>query len=388
MEGDVNDEEMDIADREELKRRRKEELDFPDEVELMPTELARDRLARYRSLSSFRKSHWDPKENLPNDYGRVYHFASFKHTEKDVMEERQDLINAMLCQVDKNSSQHDDTKMKTDCDSDDNHDEMLDGCVLPGTHITITLSNVPNLLYRKQVAPDAPVTVVSLLPHENKVSVIHMGITSKLDSSDSGTVVKSKDCLTFRCGWRTWKGRPIFSQNNLNSDKHKLERFLPPSGAFLAASVYGPVCYRPCPVLCFSSSGKIVAVGSTLGADADRIVIKRVVMTGYPTRVHKRHATVKYMFFNPEDVKWFQPAGLTSKHGLQGNILESVGDHGTMKCLFNKPIKQHDTVCLPLYKRIYPKFAPQPVVDEEDNHGNTYDSVNAPKVTMKDLVVL
>jgi hypothetical protein len=47
---------------------------------------------------------------------------------------------------------------------------------------------------------------------------------------------------------------------------------------------------------------------------------------------------------------------LYTKHGLQGNILSSVGDHGTMKCLFHAPIKQHDTVCLPLYKRIYPKY--------------------------------
>jgi hypothetical protein len=34
-----------------------------------------------------------------------------------------------------------------------------------------------------------------------------------------------------------------------------------------------------------------------------------------------------------------------------------------MKCLFNAPIKQHDTVCLPLYKRVFPKFAPS----EQDN---------------------
>lgn len=56
-------------------------------------------------------------------------------------------------------------------------------------------------------------------------------------------------------------------------------------------------------------------------------------------------------------MKWFQPAGLSTKHGLQGNIIQSIGDHGVMKCLFNAPIKQHDTVCLPLYKRVFPKFA-------------------------------
>ena len=59
------------------------------------------------------------------------------------------------------------------------------------------------------------------------------------------------------------------------------------------------------------------------------------------------------------------PAGITTKHGLQGNIIQSVGDHGVMKCLFNAPIKQHDTVCLPLYKRVFPKFAPLGKVQDE-----------------------
>jgi pre-rRNA-processing protein TSR1 len=90
------------------------------------------------------------------------------------------------------------------------------------------------------------------------------------------------------------------------------------SGAFFAGSVFGPVTYAPCPVLMFrersgaieggdsdNNSGRreFLAHGSMLGADADRIVLKRIILTGYPTRVHKRHATVKYMFYNPEDVK-------------------------------------------------------------------------------------
>ena len=65
------------------------------------------------------------------------------------------------------------------------------------------------------------------------------------------------------------------------------------------------------------------------------------------------------------------PAGITTKHGLQGNIVESVGDHGVMKCLFNAPIKQHDTVCLPLYKRVFPKFVPVDHDDAEDGVGGS-----------------
>jgi pre-rRNA-processing protein TSR1 len=143
---------------------------------------------------------------------------------------------------------------------------------------------------------------------------------------------------------------------------------MPTQGAFFAASIFGPVTYTPCPVLVFRESDagrRLVAIGSVIGADADRIALKRIVLTGYPVRVQKRWATVKYMFYNPDDVKWFKPAGLYTKHGLQGNIEESVGDHGTMKCLFNAPIKQHDTVCLPLYKRIFPKFAPENESDDK-----------------------
>ena len=309
--------------------RRKEDLEFPDEVELKQDELARDRFARYRSLKSFRKSYWDPKENLPESYSRIYHFASFKHTQKDIMAEQNDIIEGLLKQCEKQQKQNNKSDLEMNesmVEEDDEEDgvdkDLLNGCVFPGSYVIITLANVPESAYRSQLSQHAPISAVSLLPHENKISVIHMEITSKMDCKTSSnsedkqqgtsmTVdtdvtdepIKSKDVVTFRCGWRTWQGRPVFSQNNLNADKHKLERFLPPRGAFLAASVFGPVCYSPCPVLCFSKIGKVAAVGSVLGADADRIVIKRIILTGFPTRVHKRHATVKYMFFNPEDVK-------------------------------------------------------------------------------------
>jgi pre-rRNA-processing protein TSR1 len=354
------------------------DLTFPDEIELKTDELARDRLARYRSIKSFRESHWDPKESLPESYSDIYHFTSFKATQRDILADTKhvcdtanearvfkgwqagQLLSLPSTKEEKNDASMDDLSEE---DEEDEDAELLEGCVASGSYVKIVLEGISAASYAKLLpSKDTLLSCVALLPHENKVSALHMAI-SQTSTCEPGTVpVKSKDTLTFRCGWRTWQGCPIFSQNNLNSDKHKYERYLVPN-SFVAASVLGPVTYTPCPVLVYREPTKdnarrqLVAFGSLLSADADRIVIKRIVLTGYPTRVHKRHATVKYMFYNPEDVKWFQPAGLSTKHGLQGHIMESNGEHGTMKCLFNAPIKQHDTVCLPLYKRVYPKYA-------------------------------
>ncbi len=70
-----------------------------------------------------------------------------------------------------------------------------------------------------------------------------------------------------------------------------------------------------------------------------------------------------------QDVAWFKPAQLVTKFGLEGNIQGSVGDHGMMKVHFGRPIQGHDTVCLHLFKRVYPKFVRTPGDDSEDGNG-------------------
>jgi pre-rRNA-processing protein TSR1 len=379
---------------EQRRRQHKEETEFPDEVQVPEDIKARDRFARYRSLKSFRKSVWDAKENLPDSYATIFHFSNFKQTQRSVFNDMSYLareastVHGAFFGTTLPNSSGDNDEM-----TDDNDDDVLEGCVPRGLYVTLTFENVlPEMM--KCVAPDAVLAAVALLPHENKVAVIHMGLSQSLgcDATNGQYPIKSKDVLTVRCGWRTWKARPVFSQNNLNCDKHKFERFLPTGGAFFAASVFGPVTYTPCPVLVFREKSphieqqQLVAIGSVLGADADRIVVKRIILTGYPVRVHKRHATVKYMFYDPEDVKWFKPAGLHTKHGLQGNIIQSVGEHGTMKCLFNAPIKQHDTVCLPLYKRIYPKYATP--LSNRDIEEKSRSGVTTYRETKPNLVVL
>jgi pre-rRNA-processing protein TSR1 len=48
----------------------------------------------------------------------------------------------------------------------------------------------------------------------------------------------------------------------------------------------------------FRAAPQLVATGTFLNPDTTRVVAKRAVLTGHPFKVHKKTATVRYMFFN------------------------------------------------------------------------------------------
>lgn len=127
----------------------------------------------------------------------------------------------------------------------------------------------------------------------------------------------------------------------------------------MIASAYAPIQWSISPIiLCTANTTAplVLATGTLLDVNPSRIVVRRTILSGHPYKVNRRSAVIRYMFFQPQDIEWFKPIKLTTKLGRVGHIKSSLGTHGYMKCVFDEPIKQHDTVCMNLYKRSYPRW--------------------------------
>ncbi|KAM6164836.1 pre-rRNA-processing protein TSR1 homolog [Rhynchocyon petersi] len=322
------DEEAEEKMLEKYKQERLEEM-FPDEVDTPRDVAARIRFQKYRGLKSFRTSPWDPKENLPRDYARIFQFQNFANTRKRIFKEIEE--------------------------------KEVEGAEV-GWYVTLHVSEVPVSVF-EHFSQGAPLIAFSLLPHEQKMSVLNMVVRRHSGYTEP---VKAKEELILHCGFRRFRASPLFSQHTA-ADKHKLQRFLTADVA-LVVTVYAPITFPPASVLLFkqNSSGmhNLIATGHLLSVDPDRMVIKRVVLSGHPFKIFTKMAVVRYMFFSREDVLWFKPVELRTKWGRRGHIKEPLGTHGHMKCTFDGKLKSQDTVLMNLYKRVFPKWTYDPFVPE------------------------
>jgi pre-rRNA-processing protein TSR1 len=101
----------------------------------------------------------------------------------------------------------------------------------------------------------------------------------------------------------------------------------------------------------------LIGTGTSLPPSSSRVIAKRIILTGHPYKIHKKLVTIRYMFFNREDVEWFKALQLWTKRGRSGFIKESLGTHGYFKATFDGKINPQDSVGVSLYKRMWPKNA-------------------------------
>jgi pre-rRNA-processing protein TSR1 len=331
---------------EEYRANRKEEatddLEFPDEIELSPNALARERLAKYRGLKDLRRSKWNTEEDAPFEpleYKRLLQIVDYKKSKNAVVK------------------------------------ETLAGGVPIGTRVVIQLLSVPTLL---KTSP-TPASMFSLLRHEHKHTVVNLNLTLH---SSATQPLRLKEELVVQIGPRRLVINPVYSAGGVTpNDVHKFDRFLHP-GRTAVASFVGPMTWGSVPVLVFKPHSpavndapelvdamvtdksvespvdlSLIGNATTIPPSNSRIIAKRVILTGHPYKIHKKLVTVRYMFFNTEDVAWFKALPLWTKRGRQGFIKESLGTHGYFKATFDGKINPMDAVGVSLYKRVWPRIS-------------------------------
>lgn len=269
IDDDGIDEDINMAEVEKYRKER-ENAQWPDEIDTPLDVPARVRFQKYRGLKSFRTSTWDTKENLPLDYARIFQFANYKNTKKSVMSK----IGG------------------NDVDAGD----AIVGKKFSGAFASVYIENVP-ISVLEAYADAQNLVLFQPLPHEQKMSVLNM----VLKKHPSCTVpITSEQKFIFYVGFRQFEANALLSSNT-PGDKFKLERFMPTEKTFVA-TVYAPITFNPATVLCFRQDDKgrqeLVATGSVLDSNPDRIVLKRTVLSGHPYKINRRAVVVRYMFFN------------------------------------------------------------------------------------------
>ncbi|KAJ1484436.1 ribosome biogenesis protein BMS1/TSR1, partial [Baffinella frigidus] len=309
----------------------------------------------FRAVGELSRTSWDPGEDLPQEYKRTFQYRDFRGLYRRTLKQ----LEAWEAKTLKGEAP----------------------AAQPGEHVSIRLKNVsPEVAERIEamMQSGAPVVLSSLLRHENKRSVLNM-VLDRHPALPEQQLLRTRDTFELHMAFRRFRACPIFSHaaSKVGGGSSKQGKYL--ESNFLLpriptqATVYAPTVWPNTPILMFRSKDmRLAATGSTTMVDADRIILKRVTLTGSPFRIHRATVVVRWMFNHASDVLALAGSKLFTKLGLEGEITGPLGTHGLMKCVFStmsQAISHKDTVLLHLYKRVFPSVPDEPVETETDESG-------------------
>ncbi|CCH46139.1 Pre-rRNA-processing protein [Wickerhamomyces ciferrii] len=310
----------------EHREKEEEDREFPDELELNPTESGKERLKRYRGLKNLHNSTWDCDEydpKAPSEWKRLLRISNFKATKNKILK-----------------------------------DSIKEAQVTAGSKVKLYIRAPQFITSNMSHFKEVPFILYGLLEHEHKLAVVNFSIQPWEDYEKP---IPSKDTIIVQYGPRRQVIQPLYSAaSNSPNNVHKYERFLHQDSVGIATAI-APVNFTNAPAIFFkqiSESPKkieLVGKGSFLNAEHQRVLAKRAILTGHPLKIHKNVVTIRYMFFNAEDINFFKAVPLFTKSGRSGFIKDSLGTHGYFKANFDGKLTSQDTVAMSLFKRVWPK---------------------------------
>lgn len=248
----------------ELKARDESEFDFEDEVEFPSTTVVRERLRKYKALKNFKQAEWNPLSELSEHLKHAVTFADFKKS-KNVAK-----------------------------------DQYLKAAVaFNSTFVRITLNGFPAAALASH-DPSKPFVLSSLVAHEQKMSMLHMKVSPLVDEEDDqkneeeawggkDRKIKSDAVFEVWMGFRRFRTKLLFSQMFTGSKKTKKLKYVRKEMESVLCSCFCQVLFKPQDVLIFRVEGaerkECVLAGALEEVNPLKVILKRVILTGYPIKV-------------------------------------------------------------------------------------------------------
>lgn len=251
----------------QLLPRSKEDREFEDEVEFDPNIVLAERLKNYRGMRSFRNSVWSKYENISNEVKKI------------TVLENQEMIQ-------KNAHNAHNTNI----------------IAFDGMYVRFRVKTRSMVEHMATLQENSPMIISNLFRYERKVSLLHARV--QIHNENTLESLKSKVNYEIHTGFRRFKSNVMFSRIYKNCDKYKYVREVEDYGTWYLASFYGQIYFPPNRVNIFAlnDAGAPISFslsGRLLKPDPFVVILKRIILTGYPLKIHTNSSVIKHMFFHP-----------------------------------------------------------------------------------------
>ena len=221
--------------------------------------------------------------------------------------------------------------------------EAVEGYI-PGSYLRLELDNVPCELV-EHFDPKQPLIVGGLLASEETFGYVQVRLKKHRWHHK---ILKTNDPLIFSMGWRRFQSLPIYSLDD--GTRNRMLKYTPEHMHCLA-TIWAPAA-RPntgfaafntieahVPRFRVSATGVVLDVDAGAGGVGAHPIVKKLKLTGTPTKIFKNTAFVKGMFNSPLEVARFEGAHVKTVSGIRGQVKKALAvNDGSFRATFEDKI--------------------------------------------------
>ena len=233
-----------------------------------------------------------------------------------------------------------------------------------GKYAKVVIEGVPSE-FATMFQPGLPLILGGLSPTEDRFGFVQVRIKKHRWHKK---ILKTNDPLIFSLGWRRFQTLPLYSISDSRTRNRMLK--YTPEHMHCFGTFYGPLIAPNTGFACFQSFSsanpgfRIAATGTVLSVDESVEIVKKLKLTGTPSKIFKNTAFIKDMFNTALEIAKFEGASIKTVSGIRGQIKRALSKpDGHFRATFEDKILMSDIVFLRAWFPINPHRFYNPVTN-------------------------